>query len=236
MEHVVFGGVDLSKRFTCLVKSRPMPSFNPRTQQVSGSDRYTPMGAEILPEQITVRLVCGYAPEDERREIARWLGGVLYSKEPKRLSLSSDRGLWHTATLAKGADFRELVSTGYVEVTFQPMESWLYGEEHSVTVPSGGSASFKSDGSYPTAPKIVAASASGTTWGLRLDDGDFVHVPLSSTSRVEIDCDKRTCLVGNSVSVPTLDSDWLQFSAGSHTIRNDIGSGACVVMWIDRWL
>lgn len=236
MEHVVFGGVDLADRFICLIKERPLPSMESRTQHIDGSDRYTDMGADILPEPIVVKLVCPYAPQHVRRELSRWLGSVLYSKEPRKLLISSDEGLWHTARLAKTPKFEELVVSGSVEVTFQPMEAWMYGDEHSVTVPSGGSVTFLVRGSYPTAPKIEAASASGPVWGVRLDEEDFLHVELSQASSVQIDCDQRICLVGDSVSLPTLDSNWIYMTKGQHTMRNDQGAGTCVLTWTERWL
>ena len=115
----------------------------------------------------------------------------------------------------------------------------MYGDTHTVTVPSAGSVSFIVKGSYPTAPTIHAQSAnvsSSTVWGLRLDETDFIHVQLSEASEVAIDCDKRTCLVGSDVKLPTLDSDWIHLTNGHHTLRNDQGTGACTVTWTERWL
>lgn len=238
MEHVVFDGVDLSERFICLIKERPLPSMEPRVEHVDGSDRYIDMGADILPEPIVVKLVCPYAPQHVRRELSRWLGEVLYHKEPQRLQLSSDEGLWHTARLAKTPKLRELVTSGSVEVTFQPMEAWMYGETHSVEIPSyGNSVQFLVRGSYPTAPKISVEAAGGITWGVRLDDGDFLHVDIDDYNvSLELDCDSRTCLANGSVMLPTLDSNWFYLTAGQHTITHDKGLGNGVLTWTERWL
>ena len=238
MEHVIFGGVDLSERFVCLVKERSLPSISPRTEHVRGSDRYIDMGADILPEPIVVKLVCPDATSRVRRELSRWLGEVLYQKEPQRLQLSSDEGLWHTARLAKTPKLNELVTSGSVEVTFQPMEAWMYGETHSIAIPSWNqSVQFLVRGSYPTAPTIETSDAGGITWGVRLDDGDFLHVEIDDYDvSIKLDCDKRTCLVNDSVALPTLDSDWFYLTSGQHKITHDLGMGTGVLTWTERWL
>lgn len=237
MEHVVFGGVDLSERFICLVKSRPMPSVDAKLEHVSGSDNYIAMGATFLPEPIVVRLVAPSAGRRERRRLARWLGGTLYRREPARLSMSSDDGMYCMAVVADRPDLNELVVGGTVDVKFQPMHAALYGETHSATVPSGGSVAIVVGGTYPTMPRISAASATGTTWGVRVDGASYLHVPKSSAAQsVEADCEHRVCLVGGLVTLPTLDSDWLELEPGAHTIANDVGSGAATVTWTERWL
>ena len=237
MERVIFGGVDLSERFICLVRSRHMPSVDASLEHVSGSDRYVAMGATYLPEPIVVRLVAPSAGRRERRRLARFLGGALYRREPDRLYLSDDDGLYRMAMVVDQPDFEELVVGGSVEVKFQPMHAAMYGETHSATVPSGGSVTVMVEGTYPSTPTVSASAATGETWGIRLDNADFLHVPKGSYAQgIEIDCERRTCLVGGLVSLPTLDSDWLELAPGEHTLANDMGGGAATVTWTERWL
>lgn len=240
MEHVIFDGVDLASRFTCLVTSRPMPSLEANTEHVSGADYLIPRGASVLPQPIVVKLVMGVADEAARRDAAHYLGGILYAKEPKRLSLSSDDGLYCMAIVSGQPDMHELVRTGYVYVTFQPMHAALYGTTRTATIPSGGSVTVTVGGNYPTRPRVQAPNAirntSSGVWGIRLDEGDFIHVPLSATSRVDADSDTRVCTVNGAITMPTLDSSWLEMAPGTHTLRNDQGSGASTVTWIERWL
>lgn len=240
MEHVVFDGVDLSERFIVLFPERRMPSMDLDTEHVAGSDGYIFKGRDVLPQPVTFRLVMPDARGRERRELARWLGGVLYKREPCRLSLSGDDGLWCMAMLSKAPDLEELVVGGTIDVTMQPAHAAMYGEEHSIDIPSGGSATLLVGGTYPTMPTISAQEATPSSlsgvWGLTVDNGDVLHVPMETAAAVEVDCEGRTCTVGGLVTLPTLDSDWFTLEPGTHVIRNDQGSGACTVTWNDRWL
>lgn len=116
-----------------------------------------------------------------------------------------------------------------------------YGARKSVTVPSGGSASFYVGGTYKASPRIagtVTRDASSHQWGIRLDEGDYLHVEIGVASAVALtlDCGECTCTVSGAVSLPTLSSDWLELSPGYHTLRNDLGSGSATVSWEERWL
>lgn len=241
MEHVVFDGVELtSSELVALVKSRPMSKLDVQLEHVSGTDGFMALGASILPEPVTVKLVAPNAGQRERRALARWLGSVLYAKEPKKLSLSSDDGLWCYAMLAKRPDLSEFVTSGSVMVSWQPMHAAMYGQHRSEVVPSGGSVTVNVRGTYPTPLRITAAAAtrdaSTGLWGLLLDNDKFLQVPLTTTSTLDISCEDRTCIVGGYVTLPTLESDWLEVDNGTHVLENYLGGGACTVEWYERWL
>ena len=100
---------------------------------------------------------------------------------------------------------------------------------------------FNVDGTYKAAPVITAnatRNASSLVWGLRLDEGDYLHIATGSASArpITANCGERTLSVNGSVAIPTLDSDWLELEPGVHTLRMDNGTGAATVTWRDRWL
>ena len=126
------------------------------------------------------------------------------------------------------------------QLTFTVTNPIAYGRERTITVPSGGSVIFIVDGTAPTRPRIAASatrSASSQVWGLRLDEGDYLHVEtgVSSACAVAIDCEERTLRINNNPAIPTLDSDWLELSPGEHTIRMDNGVGAATITYYERW-
>jgi predicted phage tail component-like protein len=115
-----------------------------------------------------------------------------------------------------------------------------YGEKRTVVVPSGGSITFRVGGTAKTKPRITASAVRNATslvWGIRLDEGDFVHVATGAAAArsVVLDCDERTLAVNSAVAIPTLDSDWLELSPGEHTLRMDNGTGAATVEFLERW-
>lgn len=239
MERIHYGGVELTESHIGRMVSRSMPVPNLGTEQVPGRDGYVPTGGELLPGSVTFRLVAK-GGEQERRAFAREIAPLVMSREPKRLEFASDGGLWCMA-VPVSADFREYVASGVVDVEMRPIDAAMYGEERTVTVPSGGSASFVVGGTYPTQPKASAnavRSPNSLVWGLRLDGGAFVHVATgnSSARAVAIDCAARTCTVAGAQTIPTLDSDWLSMAPGEHVLAMDNGTGAATVSFVERWL
>lgn len=175
-----------------------------------------------------------------RRDKLSTLGSWLDVDEPKKLILPDTPDRYYLAVPEGELQLTRGMKAEYGRLAFTVIEPTAYGEEHSVIVPSGGSATFHVGGTAATKPSIAANAtrdASSLVWGLRLDDGDFVHVATGSSSAkpVSIDCDERTSTVDGSVSLPTLDSDWLVLTPGEHTLTMDNGTGAATVTWRERW-
>ena len=133
---------------------------------------------------------------------------------------------------------------GYMELAFVASDPWRYGRQESVTVPSGGSATFLVGGTAPARVSVRTSYAvrdnSSTVWGVRFDEGDFMHVRTGSSShrRVVIDSSTRSVTVAGVASMLTFDSDWITLSPGRHTVRMDegtlYGGGSCTVRWRER--
>lgn len=240
MESVVFDGVVLTDRWTVL-STRGVASQNVQTVEVPGRDGCTARGMTYgCPPVVLVFIV---DPTDRAGvlEARRELTALLSVREPKRLEFGCDDGLYYMAMPSGDVNWTQFVHTGKLEVPFLVPSPAMYGAVREAVVPSGGSVTVEVGGTYPTAPKLAADAAvrgSGNVWGVRLDDGDFVHVATgnSSARRVYVDCEARTANVNGSATVPTLDSDWLELVPGEHVLRNDQGTGACTVTWQERWL
>lgn len=241
MEQLVLGGVDLSNEFEIVGVQKPVPSSVADIRTVPGTDGYAFVGADILPQPMQFTLVSKALGYTERRRQVRRLSAILNSKEPVKVAFSEDDGLYYLAVLGDPPKYQEFVKLGAMTVYMQPIHSAMYGAEHLVIVPSGGSVSFIVGGTYPTKP-IVTASAvrngSSLVWGIRLDEGDYLHIATGSSSArsVVADCQNRTLSVQGSAAIPTLDSDWLELEQGEHTLRMDNGTGAATVKWLERWL
>ena len=130
---------------------------------------------------------------------------------------------------------------GYVELSFVAPDPYRHGELMQVTAPSNGNpVTFHVGGTAPAQVSVSAASATRDSnsyvWGVRFDEGDFMHVPTGSASSrsVAINCVDRSVVVGTGTAMLTLDSDWPELMPGEHTARVDEGSGAAIIMWRDR--
>jgi hypothetical protein len=97
-------------------------------------------------------------------------------------------------------------------------------------------------GDCPTMPVVTCQEAirraSDDLWGLSLDGGEtemYVKVGTPIATGVSIDCDSKAVTVDNAQSMITLDSDWLVFTPGTHTIAFGAGSGTTTITWRERW-
>ena len=142
----------------------------------------------------------------------------------------------------KGAiTLNRAIGAEHASLTFELVDPVAYGREVEFTVPSGGSVTFNVAGTFNAKPRITASAvrnASALVWGLLLDDDDFIQVDTGSDSAraISIDCDRRTCIVNDEASLITLDSDWLEFAPGTHTLEMEYGTGAATVKYFERWL
>lgn len=232
----------LSDICDALVVSCPPPKVDTEFEDVPGLDGYMHMGTRILPRPISVKMFYD-GSIDERSELMRIMMPALLSSEPVKVELGRDNGWYRMCVPSGDIDSHEFVTSGQIVISFQPLHSAMFGDEITVYLPSGGSVSFDVGGNYKTYPKITANAYRNTSshvWGVRLDDGDYVHVDtgVNAYRSTEIDCMNRVCKLSNSVVNPTLDSDWLELSPGRHTIRmdNGISDGSAKISWVERWI
>lgn len=241
---LTYDGFDLT-RYVIVKLERPVgPSLRIKSEQVSGRDGEIPVSIELDTLQVTahctLRRKYYYQWERVRMELA-----AAFTKLGERvLTLPDEPGLYRMAT----ASLTDNVQTPLeppveFSVEFVCHNPIAYGNEHSVTIPSGGSVEFEVGGMLPvininmTAAAAVRNSSSGV-WGVRFDEGDFMHVALSSGSsrKIEIDCEKRTVRVANATDMITLDSSWPKLEPGTHVARMDQGTGTATLTWIERYL
>lgn len=238
----VFGCVDYTD--VLQVASVEMPAIaktSPDLRYATGRDGASLTGNRLEPLEIKVkaRLVTDTIdPREIQHEWAK-VAATMRHDEPVPLSLTD--GIYWLAVLADETKLDFNSYSAYCTLTFLCPDPIAYGREHTVTVPSGGSVTFNVGGSYPAKPKIEASAvrdSEALVWGIRLDGGDFLHIATGNASArtVSVDCGERTCVVNSEPSLPTLDSDWLAFEPGSHTLVMDKGTGAATVTYTERWL
>jgi predicted phage tail component-like protein len=239
--NVIFDGHDLDELFIC---GEPEITILDMTPNIKPTDAHegavfagTSFGTSTVKFQIAV---IGESAEARRNAFSN-LGMWLDVDEPKRLVLPDTPDRYYMAVPSGGLDIKRHYDGEIATLTFVLVNPVAYGREISFTVPSGGSITFNVGGTYKTRPRIQASAvrdSSSLVYGLRLDEQDFVHIATGSASArtVDVDCDERTCKVNSSVSMITLDSDWLEFEPGTHTLRMDNGTGAATVTYRERWL
>ena len=238
----VFGGIDYSGVLEVeSIEAGALPATTPDLRYAAGRDGACLAGNTLQPLQIKVKARLATDTIDEREIQRLWAVAAagLRTDEPKPLSLTE--GIYRMAVLADESPLEFRTYSATAELTFLCPDPIAYGVERTITVPSGGSATFNVGGSYPTRPRISADAvrdSSSQVWGLRLDDRDYIHVATGNAAArpVDIDCEARTCVVNSAAAIPTLDSDWLEFAPGTHTLVMDKGTGAATVTYTERWL
>lgn len=218
-----------------------LPDFRPEMVERIGAHgaflRSTKMGGPTIAIPLTVMPRRGHEPREALSTLLSWMD----VDTPRVLTLSRDGGLSRVVIPSGAPEMLDDTWGDRLVIEFVQLDPWLTGVTATTTVPSAGSKSFTVGGDCKTPVRITstAAKRNSTTrlWGLRLDDGDYLRVtlPTSSATAVTLDCGERTCTVGGNVTAPTLDSDWLELTPGTHVMRNDVGSGACTLSWVERW-
>lgn len=238
---MIFDGHDLNSLF---VVSRPtFETFAPNRsfQDVLGRDGTVYMGGSLIGGSISVKLSVIRKTPAQRREDLSTLFMWLDVDEPKWLVMDDQPGISYKAIPSGDMPIDSFTNADSVVVNFRLLEAAAYGDTVTKTVPSGGSLTFTVDGTYPTKPTITANAArdgSSQVWGLKLDNGAFLHVATGSASArdVVLDCENRTLTIQGAVALPTLDSDWFELAPGTHTLVMDKGTGAATVTYKERWL
>lgn len=240
MTTVTFGGYELTEHF---IVSDLVRSYLPRSSSMVKVDgRDGELFRSVSLDRLEISMTATYIGDPASRSDAlRELALHLNTYEPARLEISDDGGKYYLA-VASGGSVERFIGAETVELVFEAPDPAMYGDEVTVTVPSGGSVTFEVGGNAATHPTIGANAVRDATtklWGLRLDGGDYIRVETNSGSArwVDIDCEKRTVTV-DSVwrTIPTLNSDWLVFEPGEHVLVNDQGTGIATVRYTERWL
>lgn len=239
MSSVIFDGHDLSELFA--IGDPSITVFESRVKYDQSDNRNGSVVLGRVWGNGSVTFSIGNPGSmSERRDKMSTLAVWLDVDEPKKLVLPDTPGRYYMAVPSGAVTPIRHYNGEVSQLTFVITDPIAYGRECSVTVPSGGSVTFNVGGTAATRPRITASAvrnASSQVWGIRLDEGDFVHVATGSSSAraVVLDCEDRTLTVQGAAALPTLDSDWLVLEPGEHVLRMDNGSGAATVTYIERW-
>ena len=235
METVTFGDCVLSDFGIVTDIRRSTAGIEPVIESVSGRDGGVVRGVRLTQPEVSCLLVAKHVGMHDRRRMVRLLSPKLLGKELQTLSFSSDEGLTYRAMLSQRPDFSEYVNAGTMRLTF--FVDGAHMEGRTVGVDVSGTTRINVEGTYPTPLRISGtATPSNGYFGIRMDDGDFIHVKMDDAASVEIDCEARTCKVAGVTRQITLDSDWLVPEPAEHTLSFDNGSGSLRVEWTERWL
>ena len=222
------------------------PEARPNTIDVPGRDGEVLRELTYGPRDITLECRV-FAPKwSDFDRVIDEISAALMDGQEHLLSVRTHPGEHYMAYLSSVMQDERIGGTGigYLELAFVASDPWRYGREGSVTVPSGGAATFLVGGTAPAKVSVrtsyAVRSSGSSVWGVRFDEGDFMHVATGSSSyrRVVINGETRSVSVAGITSMLTLDSDWVTLAPGRHTVRMDEGTlysgGTCTVRWQER--
>ena len=240
MSSLTYDGHDFSTLFAYGDPDISMLNAKPDLREVSGRDGAAFVGMTYGTSTVSFAIEA-QGSASERRAAFSTLGMWLDVDEPKRLVLPDTPDRFYFAVPSGDISLSRAIGAEMAKITFELTDPIAYGTYKTESLASGGSKSITVGGTARTFLRVVANSAvrnsTSLVWGVKVDDVDFVHVATGSSSsrKVEIDSQARTCKVANALTLPTLDSTWLELAPGSHTVAMDNGSGAAALYWYERW-
>jgi predicted phage tail component-like protein len=209
------------------------------SQEVAGRDGTVYTGRQVTARTVTVTLTIIGRTLAERRAAERELASILSVDEPKPLQLSVDNGLYYMAMPSSDSEGAIYSNASSFDVEFVVHDPAMLGLSQTVSVPSGGSATFYVGGTYRTPVTVAVTGASnGSSGGWKLTDehGDYLLVVLSSSgSTIAADCESRVLKVNGVTALLPPEADWLVLEPGQHTLTMN-GSGTAQVTFTERWL
>lgn len=239
-EEVVFAGVRLSDYFQVASVEVSNLTVTTETLTVNGMDGVAVLGSSIGSREIVVYIMLGDGDVAARKEELRLLFGLVDLKEEHRLYVSSDNGRYYVAKFNGEQVLNEKNRASRMALRFLAASPYLHGEVQGITVPSGSTVSFNVGGTQVTYPRIrgtVTRDATTQMWGVVLDGGDAMRVPMAiAQASIDIDCDDMSVVVNGSSGMIDTTSYWFELTAGTHTIQNNLGTGDFIVEWETKWL
>lgn len=238
---VYFNGVNLLQDFLITNVDRPFPMRTALLQEVPGRDGSVFQRADYGPLEIVMTLNTVGGTKAQRREAMHNLTALLNVTEPKPLRFTDDpEGLYYLAIPSENAARKQYFTAESMTVKFVVPDPVMYGASQTETMTSGTKA-IEVDGTYPAAPVISSTNAvrdsTSHVWGVAMEDGSYIHVSLpdGNAHSVEINTLTRVTKVDGVVTLPTLQSNWIRFEPGSHTLTR-VGTGTVNIAYVERWL
>lgn len=238
---VLYDGVDLTAGYVVSDLRRSLLPRVASSVDVPGMDGALFTGARMGVREVALTMIARSKDAQEREAAGRALAAAIDADSPRPLQISIDGGLWLMALAESGGDSRRYTSANSFEVTFRAFDPVFWGEERTVTVPSGGSVGFHVGGTAPTAPVVeapAAANGPGGFWRLRKEDGTDLMATIpeqAGTAPLRADCLHRTLYVNDAAALLVPAADWLVLEPGDHTLTMT-GTGAATVTFHERWL
>ena len=239
---IILGGHVLNSRFRISELKRTLPASRVEVQTVPGRRGDVVMDRTMGGRVVSFRLWAFSRDHARLLRDATDLATWIFESDELALSISDEDGRVRVVVPDGELDFDEYEEHGSILVSLRQPDPYCdIGDERTAVVPSGGSTTMLVRHPYPSI-RVVATSAvrnsTSNVWGIRFDDGDFLHVPLptSTAQSVEIDCARRMVKVAGSTSMVTLDSDWPSLVSGTHAVAMDQGTGAATIIWQERCL
>lgn len=253
---IKFNGVDLTAGFVVSDLVRPFLMRTINTTTVDGRDGAIYRSSSYDAIDVKMRLSFESTDRNERVLAMANLVKALDVDEPAKLEISDDDG-WYYLAIPAGGQIDRYIGADSFPLTFHCPDPRRYGEEHVVTVASGGS--VRAGGNIDTEP-VLEYTLTPTAL---LGGGYIAQIVIRSTSsggreypiyfifsdnaqrNFKINLGTRESLVKKtsessySTAIPGVETEFPSFLGGkAYNIRVMSGtlSGSIKATYVDRWL
>jgi len=233
---LVFNDHDLADEFVVEYHvTRDLPTWEPTLVDVMGRDGAVYAGTRALPRTVECDLYFMDDTREGRMRAVRSLASILAVREPTRLVLGDEGGLWRLAVPQLEQPLEAFLNADAAHVSFVCPDPWLYGEEHewalgsSTTLLVGGSCEAPIDITV-TGARAGTLTVTNTTTGQSLS---VSGVPAGAA--VSIKSSECVVMVNGTTKVLTASSRWLYAQPGENVIAVTNGGTSVVASVTDRW-
>lgn len=233
---IIYNGSELTRHFKVNYEWDALPPFSVDTEDVGDGGIFT--GMRLKARRVPVMLKLDVSSMAEVQPAIDWLASVLYVREPVDVVFphAPDRtykGMWSgSSTLDR------LRQTGKLTGEIVMPNPVGYGEEKTVSV--SGTKEVEVGGTYLASYTVSASSAkrdSNGVWGLVMDNRASLlfALPTTASTAVQTGWPGRASKVAGATAIPTVQSDWLMLSPGTHSLSL-VGTGAATLKYREGWL
>lgn len=233
---LVFNDHDLADEFVVEYHvTRDLPTWEPTLVDVMGRDGAVYAGTRALPRSVEADLYFMDDTREGRMRAVRSLASILAVREPARLVLGDEGGLWRLAVPQLEQPLEAFLNADAAHVSFVCPDPWLYGEEHEWTL--GSSTTLLVGGSCEAPIDITVTGAmAGTLTVTNTTTGQSLSVSgVPAGASASIKSSECVVTVNGTTKVLTASSRWLHAQPGENVITVTNGGTSVVASVTDRW-
>lgn len=226
---IIYDGVNISDTFQVVDVSIPLlPTFEAVTHELAQRPGSYFAARNVGMREIKIKLRLDAESRDPMEIFKAWreVSAIFNKPTPRKLYLDESR--YCNAMMVGESEITDEAYYGVVEFTFVCFDPYFYGEEHSIALSNGSTASFNIQGAVEAYPKLDLTASSTAITITNTVTAEYVRIPgTASGSSVTVDMERQIATIGGEFAPVDLASDFFSIE-GAASVRVSGASGTLV--------